>query len=139
MDNNTKAEDFKYHKIISPWIEKCNFCYYMYILFCFFISTMTCLKVFIYLFLMEVLLYFFYHLSPHYCPPPHTTPPLQSPHWSPPSFSLDPSISHLPAQNCQAPLHLRVYLYVACEFSLFIRFHIWVKSYGIYHSLAYFT
>ena len=77
------------------------------------------------------LLYFFhYHLTP--------LDPAPSNHiMSPFSFLLSPSTPQLPPSlSCHPALHPWVCLCLACYFSLFIRFHIWVQSCVICLSLT---
>ena len=106
--------------IVSP--------YYLYFYWFIFLSNSVTL----------FLLYFFhYHLS-LLCPLP--PPPTSTSHNcytfvhdSFPFFIflLNPFIplNCLPPESCQPALHLGVCLCFACQLSLFIRFHIWVKSY----------
>ena len=86
-------------------------------------------------FFLSLLYFFHYHSFPYTTLPPAITT-LLSMSRSPFSFLLHPSIPSPHHPSCHPALHLWVCPHFSYYFTSFIRFHIWVKSYGICLSLT---
>ena len=84
------------------------------------------------LFLISYCIFIHYHLFPS---PQNAISPYA---WVLFALCSIPPHPNLPHKRCQPALYLWVCFYFACWFSLLIRFHMWVKSYGTCLSLTGF-